>query len=116
MRDRAALAQWLWLAPAGAILLPFFVLPMALLLRNSLLEDDPLSGIPGGEPRLGNYAAVLLDPFYSEVFLNTLGVAAGVALLAALVGYPYAVAVARARRARGRRCCSGRCTRRCWSA
>jgi putative spermidine/putrescine transport system permease protein len=96
MAARGRLAEWLWLAPAGAILLPFFVLPIGLLLRNSLLEDDSLTGIPGGSLGLRNYAAVLLDPFYSEVFLNTLGIAALIGVLAALVGYPYAVAVARA--------------------
>nr|WP_242534966.1 ABC transporter permease [Roseococcus suduntuyensis] len=89
-----ALTPWLWLAPALLVLVPFFALPLGLLLRNSLGRDEPSGGV---EPvfTLENYGSVLTDPFYATVFLNTAGMAAGVGLAALVVGFPYAYAVVR---------------------
>ena len=36
------LVPWLWLFPAGAILIPFFAMPLCIVLRDSLYRDDPV--------------------------------------------------------------------------
>ena len=38
---RTAYAPWTWLFPAGALLIPFFLLPLAIVIRNSVYFDDP---------------------------------------------------------------------------
>ena len=88
------LAPLLWLAPAACVLLPFFVFPLVLLIRNSFGEDDP-GGLTGPGPTLANYLAIVRDPFYSKVFLETGMVAAAVAAISLLVGYPFAYAASR---------------------
>lgn len=89
-----AAAPWLWLAPMLVLLVPFFLLPIGVLLRNSFGRDSPAGGItPDWTP--ANYIAIATDPYYGEVFANTLGIAFGVGFAALLVGYPFAWFVVR---------------------
>ena len=82
-------APWLWLAPVLSLLVPFFLLPVGVLLRNSFGRDSPAGGVVP-DWTLANYVAIATDPYYAEVFANTVGVAAGVGLASLLVGYPFA--------------------------
>ena len=96
MRARR-LAPLIWLAPAAALLIPFFVLPIALLLRDSFYRDDPLKLLVP-DFTFANYARVLSDPYYLQVFGNTLVAAVGIAVLALLIAYPFAWLMAHATR------------------
>jgi ABC-type spermidine/putrescine transport system permease subunit I len=85
---------WLWLSPALIVLAPFFLVPLALLVRNSLNRDDPLlMMVP--DVTLANYVKAVTDPFYLELFRNTIVAALFVALVATIIAYPFAFFVAR---------------------
>ncbi len=91
-----------------------FVMPFAFVLRMSL--SDPASAQPPYRPLLDwtagwegvgtfvagldleNYATVLSDPLYGSAFLTSLRIAALGTLLTLIVGYPIALAMARAPR------------------
>lgn len=75
--------------PAGGVLIPFFVIPIGIVVRNSVYIDDP-SGllVPGFTS--ANYLKVLTDPYYVAVFSNTLLVAAITTIATLLIGYPFA--------------------------
>ena len=88
-------APWLMLAPSLLILVPFFVLPIAIMFRNSLARDNPATGVLSPEVTIANYARILGDWFYGQIFLNSLAVSFGVALLTLLIGYPFAYYLAR---------------------
>ena len=94
MRLRSFL-PWLWLTPAGALLIPFFLIPILVTARNSVYVDDPFGQLLPGFT-LANYAKVLSDPYYLSIFGNTLAAALGTAAVALVVGYPFAWIVARA--------------------
>jgi ABC-type spermidine/putrescine transport system permease subunit I len=96
MRARR-LAPLIWLAPAGALLIPFFVMPIAVLMRNSVYRDDAMGFVVPSFTWM-NYAKVLSDPYYVNVFGNTLISALGIALLALVVSYPFAWLLAQASR------------------
>ena len=91
---RPAWLPWLWLLPAGAILLPFFLLPLAAVLRDSVYRDTP-DGVTVPAFTGANYAHVLTDPYYLTVFGNTLIVAAIVTALSLLIAYPFAQLIVR---------------------
>ncbi|MBV8165415.1 MAG: ABC transporter permease subunit [Alphaproteobacteria bacterium] len=93
MRLRAV-APWLWLTPAGALLIPFFAIPLAVTIRNSVYRDDPTSFMVP-DATLANYVKLLSDPYYLGVFANTLGVAALVSAIALAIAYPFAQLMAR---------------------
>ena len=86
---------WLWFLPAVAVLLPFFLLPLAIVVRNSVYRDDPDAGIVIPDLIGANYLKVLNDPYYLGVFGNTLLLAFVVTLLSLLVAYPFAQLIAR---------------------
>jgi putative spermidine/putrescine transport system permease protein len=94
MRSRS-IAPWLWLAPAGALLIPFFLIPLAMLVRNSFFRDDP-GGFLVPDLTIVSYVRVLSDPYYLKVFANTFVAAVGIALLALLISYPFAWLLAQA--------------------
>jgi len=77
---------WL-LLPALAFLGVFYVLPLVDLLRLSVAGDAGLS----------YFARVFAVPLYWDSLVRTFGIAATVALLCALFGYPTALLVHRAR-------------------
>ena len=82
LRDPA----WL-LAPVLAFFAFFYVLPLADLLHLSVAGDAGLS----------YYARVFEVPLYRESLVRTFGIAAAVAALCALFGYPTALLIHRAR-------------------
>jgi ABC-type spermidine/putrescine transport system permease subunit I len=88
---------WLLLAPSLGVLAVFFVLPMVWLVRLSLFERPSSGGfyIPDSLT-LRNYAAILTDPYFRNVFVATLRLAGIVTLAAMVLAYPLAVAIHRA--------------------
>lgn len=80
---------YLLLAPALLIIVPFFLLPLAVLVRNSLSRDDPKL-ILVDDVSLGNYVRILTDWYYGSLFVNSLATAAAVALITLIIGYPFA--------------------------
>ncbi|WP_332117075.1 ABC transporter permease [Azorhizobium caulinodans] len=75
--------------PAVAYLGLVYGLPLVGLLARSLMVEGTLS--------LASYTRFLSDPFSWTVIGNTLRVAAGVTLLCLFIGYPTALALARAK-------------------
>jgi putrescine transport system permease protein len=104
----AGVRRGLVLALPAAWMLLFFAAPFAIVLSIGFAE--PAEGIPpytsplrwaeGALPALqlnfANFALLLEDPFYIEALLRSLRVAAISATLCLLVGYPMALAIARA--------------------
>ena len=101
-RRRAVLAApWLWSAL-------FFLLPLAIVLKISLAEMQ--LGVPpytplferangvvvGLKATLANYTALMADGLYVKAYLGSLKMAFISTLLALLIGYPMAYAIARA--------------------
>src|SRR5687767_1936055 len=80
---------FLLLIPIGCLLLPFFVFPLAILLRNSVYRDVD-AGLMVPDFTLVNYIRVLSDSFYLTAYLNTFGIALVVAALTLVLGYPFA--------------------------
>jgi putrescine transport system permease protein len=107
-RRRLAPCRLVVLLPASAWLALFVAAPALVLLGIALGEYDV--GVPPFRPPLGpggvwqgtaaNFAAVATDPFYRDGLLRSLAVAFVTAALCLLVGYPMALAMARAPQAR----------------
>ncbi len=94
MQWRTRMAPWFWLTPAGALLIPFFVIPVLITVRNSVYRDDPM-GFLVPAFTFASYARVLSDSYYLGVFGNTLVAAASVSLITLAVAYPFAWLLAR---------------------
>jgi len=99
-RRGARWTPYLLLAPGLLWLLLFFVLPLVLLVTTSLSEP-----VPGGEVgqtrpafRVANYTEALAD--YWPWFLRSVGYGLLATVLALLIGYPLAYAIAVRARAR----------------
>ena len=104
----AGVRRGLVLALPAAWMLLFFAAPFAIVLSIGFAE--PAEGIPpyapplrwaeGAwpvlQPNFANFALLFEDPFYVEALLRSLRVAAISATLCLLVGYPMALAIARA--------------------
>jgi putative spermidine/putrescine transport system permease protein len=91
----------LWITPAALVLLPFFFLPLVLLFRNSLNRDDAVLLMVPDFTAI-NYIKALSDPFYLQLFGNTIGAALFVAVIATAIAYPFSFFIARyARRSIG---------------
>jgi len=79
----------LWgLAPISAVTAALFVLPLAILVVISFWTTRQFQLIPTWT--LENYLAIFEKPFYTTVFLRTLGIAGAVTALCILLGYPFA--------------------------
>lgn len=100
MKRLAIALPVLWMAT-------FFLAPFAILLSIGLGESaeglppytPPLRRGPEGwawSPSFESFALLLEDPFYAEALLRSLQVATVSALLCLLLGYPMALAIARA--------------------
>ncbi len=79
------------------------LLPLVLIGAISLAESDPAASPPfrawwagEGQPGLQNYALVVSEGIHARAWLDSLRIAATSALLAVIVGYPIALAIARA--------------------
>ncbi len=79
---------WLWLLPAGTLIVPLFFFPVTILMRNSVYRDDPMQFLVP-DFTFVNYLGVLTDPYYLKVFGNSLGFAALVAVVALVLAYPF---------------------------
>jgi putrescine transport system permease protein len=92
----AATRRALVLALPVAWMLLFFAAPFAIVLAIAFAESA--EGIPPFALALNpaNFALLLDDPFYAEAVLRSLRVAAVSATLCLAVGYPMALAIARA--------------------
>lgn len=77
-------------APAVAFLAVFFVGPLLLALAESL-------GLSRGAAGIGHYSRILSDSYYLEVARDTVLLAVAVTAATLVVGYPYALILARAR-------------------
>lgn len=86
---------WLLLCPALLLLVPFFLFPILIMFRNSLSRDDSGTGLLVPDLSLANYVRIVTDWFYGAVFVNSLAVALGIALITLVVGYPFAYFLAR---------------------
>ncbi len=84
-KTRALTAGLLPTLPAFLLVLVFFVLPVVALLTRSFTEP---------ETGLQNYAALLGSSTYLKIFFNTFFVSALVTVIALLVGFPVAWALA----------------------
>jgi putative spermidine/putrescine transport system permease protein len=84
----------LWTAPAAACLLVFFAVPVLVMLVNSVH-----GGPPDGEKvwTLDYYTRLFTREIYGRVFFTTLRVAVITTLVAVVLGYPIAWAIARSR-------------------
>lgn len=96
------------LVPVWAWLLAFVAAPAVILLAIALGQSA--EGIPPFTPPVGpgfawqgsfgNFATLFEDEFYLDALLRALRIAGSTAALALLLGFPMALAIARARRAR----------------
>ncbi len=87
-------APWLWLFPAGALLIPFFLIPLCVVVRDSFYREDPTRFlIP--DFTFASYARVLADRYYLTVFGNTLLIALIISVIALIIAVPFAQYVAR---------------------
>jgi putative spermidine/putrescine transport system permease protein len=78
----------------GALFIPFFLLPLGVVVRNSFSIDDPMRFVVPSFT-MTSYVRVLGDPYYLKVFGNTLIIAAVVSILALLIAFPFAQYVAK---------------------
>jgi putative spermidine/putrescine transport system permease protein len=83
-------APLLLLAPALAIFLVFFVLPLGVLVVNSFHDYSRLTGIIPTFT-LKNYVRILSDGFYLEIILRTLRLAFLTSCVTLIIGYPIAL-------------------------
>jgi len=91
---RSTLRDWLLLGPGLAWLAVFLVVPCALVFLHAFFER----GIYGGIDyvfTLENFARAA-DPLYLSIFLDSARIAGLATLIALLLGYPAAYAIARA--------------------
>ncbi|MBM4227722.1 MAG: ABC transporter permease subunit [Gammaproteobacteria bacterium] len=95
---------WLWLCwiwPLGLLLLPL-VIVLRISLAEPRLAQPPYSplwdvsadGAVSIDLHLDNYRLLLEDPLYVQAWLDSLGLAAGTALLCLVLAYPMAWAIA----------------------
>jgi len=87
-------APWLWLLPAGALLIPFFLIPLGVVVRDSVYREDPVRFLLP-DFTFASYARVLGDRYYLAVFGNTLLIALVISVTALIIALPFAQYVAR---------------------
>jgi putative spermidine/putrescine transport system permease protein len=85
---------WTVAIPPVALLLAFFALPLAYLLFISLMSNSG-TDLYTWPMTLGNYTAVLADPFYLGIIERTLLITVLVLALSLLLGYPVALYLVR---------------------
>jgi ABC-type spermidine/putrescine transport system permease subunit I len=82
-------------APAVLFTASMAALPLLLLFALGFLEID--RGAFTGRLSMRGYAVIFTDPFYAQVFLRTLAIAATVTVLCLIFGYPIAFVYHRSR-------------------
>ena len=96
VRRRRLLTAALLLCPALALVLAILIAPLVELIQASFHRAEMGVIKPGFT--VENYETVLLSPLYWEIYAKTMGAAALVTVLCALLGYPVAAHLARARK------------------
>lgn len=93
-RRTSPVVPWLLAAPAVALLAGFFLGPLLLLLRVSLLENAAPEGLyRPGTWTTDAYARLLGERFGRGVVGFTVALGVGVAALSVLIGYPLALVI-----------------------
>jgi len=86
----------LLVAPAGLLLVFFFVVPFLTMAAMSLLTDNPLVSDRAAFT-LGHYERMTEDTYYLEIIWATLRLGLWTTLVSLLLGYPLAMLIARVR-------------------
>ncbi|BEU27003.1 ABC transporter permease [Paraburkholderia caribensis] len=94
---RAGAAPWLLSAPALLLFGALLLVPLVLTLLLSFRVFSDVAGVQTAYT-LKNYAEVVSDPYYAEIFLRTAGLALAVTLLSVLLGVPETIVLARMKR------------------
>ncbi|BCF93824.1 MULTISPECIES: ABC transporter permease [Paraburkholderia] len=94
---RAGAAPWLLSAPALLLFGALLLVPLVLTLLLSFRVFSDVAGVQAAYT-LKNYAEVVSDPYYAEIFLRTAGLALAVTLLSVLLGVPETIVLARMKR------------------
>lgn len=95
-RRHRLLTAALLLCPALALVLAILIVPLVELIQASFHRAEMGVIKPGFT--VENYETVLLSPLYWEIYAKTMGAAALVTALCAILGYPVAAHLARARK------------------
>lgn len=82
-------------APALALFFGLLLLPLALTLVLSFNVFDYEVGVKGGEWTLAQYANLVTDAYFYEIFLRTFWISALVTLLCVVIGVPEAYILSR---------------------
>lgn len=102
MMVRRARSGWLLLAPALAVFAAFFLLPFLVMAAMSVLTGNPLVA-PHVEFTTKQFGRMLGDGYYAETLWTTVRLGLLTTVVSLLIGYPLALWMARAERARTRR-------------
>ncbi len=89
---RRAPTDWfpyLLVGPVLLIMVPFFVMPLGVLLRNSFNRDDPRLLLVS-DSTFDNYLRILGDGYYANIFVNSLGTSFLIAAITLIMAYPFA--------------------------
>ena len=95
--SRAGATPWLLSAPALLLFGALLLVPLVLTLLLSFRVFSDVAGVQTAYT-LKNYAEVVSDPYYAEIFLRTAGLALAVTLLSVLLGVPETIVLARMKR------------------
>jgi putative spermidine/putrescine transport system permease protein len=94
-RRRPALVSILLLAPVLALLIGFFILPVAQLINLSTFAQQPSLQNPSPPQSLAHYANILGDPFYLQTAANSILLGFWTTLATLAVSYPVAFYITR---------------------
>jgi putative spermidine/putrescine transport system permease protein len=94
-RRRRALFSVLLLAPVLALLIGFFILPVAQLINLSTFAQQPSLQNPSPPHSLAHYANILGDPFYLQTAANSILLGFWTTLATLVISYPVAFYITR---------------------
>lgn len=90
MRDK--LLGLIYLTPATALLLLFFVTPLSIMVWLSFFQQQGF--VLGSDWSLANYRAFFSKPYYVQALWNSVGLSAIVTIISVLLAYPLAYILA----------------------
>ena len=89
-------APWLMVAPALAVFVVFFAVPLLIMLANSVQKIDPATYQTVDRFTLYQYGRFLFDEYYVGVLLRTLRIGALTTLACLVAAYPVAIYMTKA--------------------
>ena len=89
-------APWLIVAPALAVFVVFFAVPLLIMLANSVQKMDPATYQTVDRFTLYQYGRFLFDEYYVGVLLRTLRIGALTTLACLVAAYPVAIYMTKA--------------------